>query len=127
MNSEFLWIILVWDLAVLLVFQSCSLSSIFLLNILKFLLCFLKYECRKKTAVQHWSSGNVNGIEKKCEAKGCYNLCIKEFHEFFQWKCCSEICVHFVLSDSGVLFRALVLCYTGSSMLEDSNEVRVSP
>lgn len=33
--------------------------------------------------------------------------------------CCSEICVHLVLRDSGVLLE--MLCYTGSFMLEDCN------
>lgn len=49
MNSELLWISLVWDLAVLSAFQSYSVSSIVLLNILKFLLVSLRHECQKKT------------------------------------------------------------------------------
>lgn len=59
----------------------------------------------ENTAVQHWSPGNVDSTGKK----KCEEGMLKFVHQRIFMICCSEICVHLVLRDSGVLFRDVVL------------------
>lgn len=63
----------------------------------------------ESTAVQLQSPVNAGGTDTHTKReKGHLNLCVREFHEFFQKKCCSETHVCLVLHACGVYFRVVL-------------------